>query len=800
MALVNKEVKYQRWGDFLQSQIKEVVKLNINRRIMAEIFFILASFVVGRILVFDMANPFILAYISSFLLRGNKFYIASLLGAMGIFTMFRQEFSLKYLLAILILCAVNVFATFRPRAREEVAGFIQAALAAAASLIAGFVLFFLRGGGTYEIITNLLTAGLTLALGIVISKGMGTILPNTKKGIIKNEELLSILVVASVLLLGVADVHIWLFSLRYAVVFLMVLLAAQSGGAAVGATAGVFFGFLLNITGFEYIFFAILLAVVGFGAGVVRFYGRLFSILVFVATFIFATLYFDITLISTSTLLSLTLAAVIFTILPKSFLLNIHTNLNPGVATYQEDYLENIKNQAVQKMQHTAKGYSKLAQIFEKRISPKDNQREMINGDKLVADVKNNLCKTCSNFDECWRHREDELWISIEAILSKVEKRGFMSKEHVPRDFYDICIQVDEFSNCMARAIEAAKTSIEWEKKVAEVKSTIHQQFLGLSHVMSEFATEISYIVNFQKEAENKILKKLTEEKIEVDGLIVIENSSGKYEVSLSKKGRFASDGGHLKEIKNIISNVLKRDIELVEEKQEKGTASLRYVEKQRFYIQSGVAKMNKDNSKESGDSFSLLHLKNGYFVAMVSDGMGSGSKAKEGSEETVELLEELLEKGFKKDIAVKLTNSALLLKSNDEFFSTLDICSIDLNTGLSEFAKIGASTSYLLRDGKVETIGSCSLPVGILENIEIDTCERYLFQDDIIVMATDGVSDSIKANLGGDRWLISLLEEMSIKNPQDIADYVLEEARRNYGHYIKDDMTVVAMRVLDRG
>jgi len=159
--------------------------------------------------------------------------------------------------------------------------------------------------------------------------------------------------------------------------------------------------------------------------------------------------------------------------------------------------------------------------------------------------------------------------------------------------------------------------------------------------------------------------------------------------------------------------------------------------------------------------------------------------------------LEELMEKGFKKDIAIRLINSALLLKSSEEFFSTLDICMVDLNTGLAEFMKIGASASYLLRDGKVEQIGSWTLPVGILESIEIDTCERYLSHGDIVVMVTDGVADSVKEDEYD--WLQELLEEMTMRNPQDMADHILEQGKRNYRHHIADDMTVLVLRILDR-
>jgi len=96
-----------------------------------------------------------------------------------------------------------------------------------------------------------------------------------------------------------------------------------------------------------------------------------------------------------------------------------------------------------------------------------------------------------------------------------------------------------------------------------------------------------------------------------------------------------------------------------------------------------------------------------------------------------------------------------------------------------------------------VEAIGSWTLPVGILESVEIDSCERQLANGDIVVMLTDGVADSIKDSRGD--WIKALLESTPLRNPQDIADQILEEAKRNYGRQIGDDMTVLVLRILDR-
>ena len=121
-----------------------------------------------------------------------------------------------------------------------------------------------------------------------------------------------------------------------------------------------------------------------------------------------------------------------------------------------------------------------------------------------------------------------------------------------------------------------------------------------------------------------------------------------------------------------------------------------------------------------------------------------------------------------------------------------MDICAIDLYTGEGEFIKIGAWSTFLLRDNKVKVIPSSSLPMGMLKQVDLETTRRQLMNDDIILMVTDGVTDS-------EAWLVKTLERCRLRNPQDIADYILKAAENQFDGLPKDDMTVLAARVWGR-
>ena len=222
-------------------------------------------------------------------------------------------------------------------------------------------------------------------------------------------------------------------------------------------------------------------------------------------------------------------------------------------------------------------------------------------------------------------------------------------------------------------------------------------------------------------------------------------------------------------------------------------TCTTRYIEDQRMRVTTGVAKTAK-STRGSGDSYSFMEMKNGTALLALSDGMGSGERARRESEATVGLLEDFIDSGFDKELAVRMINSVLVLKSAEESFATLDICSIDLYTGEAEFIKIGAASTFLLRNGKVRVIRSSSLPIGMLNDVDLETSTHHLHHDDVIVMVTDGIIPDIAR----ENQLAEALQRCRYRNPQDIADFILAESEADTDTP-RDDKTVLAARIWER-
>lgn len=211
----------------------------------------------------------------------------------------------------------------------------------------------------------------------------------------------------------------------------------------------------------------------------------------------------------------------------------------------------------------------------------------------------------------------------------------------------------------------------------------------------------------------------------------------------------------------------------------------MKMIQSKKINIMSSVAFCPKQGESISGDSFIYLPVANDKFLVALSDGMGSGAEAYRHSHATIEMLEQFLSAGLDKHNAIKMINSVLLLNKSDETFATIDVFILDLFSGTAEFLKIGAASSYIKNKEGVFEVSSCSLPAGILGDVDVETMVFKNMTDSYIVMLSDGAEQI------DDLWVADFLRDQKNISPKILADQILKTARARNGG--KDDITVVA-------
>ena len=106
-----------------------------------------------------------------------------------------------------------------------------------------------------------------------------------------------------------------------------------------------------------------------------------------------------------------------------------------------------------------------------------------------------------------------------------------------------------------------------------------------------------------------------------------------------------------------------------------------------------------------------------------------------------IELLEELLEAGFPEKTAIQMINTTLVCGREEIHYSTIDLT---VYTGECELIKAGASSTFIRRKDQIEHLTSTSLPIGVMNSLEIDSVKRQLTDGTYVIMLTDGVLDAL--------------------------------------------------------
>ncbi len=237
--------------------------------------------------------------------------------------------------------------------------------------------------------------------------------------------------------------------------------------------------------------------------------------------------------------------------------------------------------------------------------------------------------------------------------------------------------------------------------------------------------------------------------------------------------------------VENIIGAPMSEPRFNIEEENVTVTLSAR----RRFRVESAKATSIKEAESANGDTAAIFDNREDYFYTLISDGMGSGREAAITSKLCAVFCEQMLASGNGKAVTLEMLNGFIRSRGS-ECSATIDLAEIDLITGEACFVKSGAAPSYILRNGNLFKLQSKTVPIGIMPTLDAEKIQFDLMEDDIIIMLSDGVAQSLEEGV----WLANLLTYEWEDNLQIMADKILDNAVLNNKR--SDDMTVAIVRV----
>lgn len=793
------EVSPKTFGVTKTKQIEKIRKrmYRVAHTILLERgwLFYIVGFLLGRAVILSVVSPFAVAFIATMWFvhkdKTAKSMLAVLAGALT------YSVNQSIFLGLAMLVFIFIAALFKNAKNKQV---VVPILVFFSTIAPRLFLYSFNGQlSSYEWMLLLVEGVLGTVLVLIFMQSIPLLSPKRYKPALKNEEIVCMIILIASILTGTIGWEIYGAAVEQILSRYFVLVLAFVGGAAIGSTVGVVAGLILSLANVANLYQMSLLAFSGLLGGLLKEGKRPgVGVGLLVGTFLIG-IYGDIGSLVPSIIES-SIAIGLFFITPASWFTKLSRYI-PGTEEYtneQEQYLQKVRNVTAKRVEQFSNVFEALSKSFTTSDNfSQDEDETRRETDYYLSQVTEKTCQSCFMKDRCWQKEFDKTYSLMEEMKEDIMD-GREPNRTVTRAFENHCVKSKKVVEAMKEETSFFEANRKLKQQVMESKRLVADQLQGVSEVMDDFANEILKERQQHEQQEMQIIQALKHMGIDLEKLDIYRLEKGNVDIEMTLSFyNYHGEGEKL--IAPVLSDILK---EMIVVKQEEispfpnGYCYLAFGSAKEFIVETGAANAAKGGGLVSGDSYTTIELGAGKYAMAISDGMGNGKRAREESMETLRLLQQILQTGIPEKVAIKSINSILSLRSTDEMFATLDLAVIDLHDAFVRFLKIGSTPSFIKRGEKMLKVEASNLPMGIIQEFDVDIVSEQLLSDDLLIMMSDGIFEGPKHVENTDLWVKRKIREMVTDDPQEIADLLLEEVIRTRSGEIEDDMTVLVAKV----
>lgn len=758
------------------SPVDRLRQIGRNNRVLLELA---GSAVSG----FLMANSFIFGGVSPFgvalpaALEGKHSYCAALGALAGYVISSNFMGNIRYIAALLFVVIFKWVLEHRV-ARASTPG-LCVIIALVAMSAANCAFLVAKGDPTlYDIMLAFAEIGLASGTAYFFSRSL-LVLDLGVSGASKPD--ISCLVVSlAIILMGFSGCRIGGVSMGRVLAVTVILFCARYGGEAAGAVAGVTAGIAIGLTGRDYSYVVSAYSFGGLVAGVFSKGGKLASAASFVIVNALTALFVSENVDVYTALIEIFIASVAFMLVPGSWSGKLRTL---GMGAVRQDNSSQLALRG--KLKGIAVALRDISTTTHE-VSQRLGKMEHTGPEALHNEVSERICKRCGSRTSCWQFHYNDTTEAMSQGVRILRQGGSLNRETAPKYLKRSCCKLDvlltEFNTAFRDSVARAGV----QRKVSQVRSVVTDQFDGMATMLEEISGELCSMKLLEQKKTLRVKEYFQREKFQTDRLLCYTGEDGRMRVELTIP---AYQLARLNKSKAALTlcDLLDAEFDLPQVTVRETEAHLCFSEKAVCSIEIGAYQIASGGARLCGDAYDYIRERLGKAHLVLSDGMGSGGGAAVDSSMASGLITKLLSVGVGHDAALKMVNSALLIKSGEESLATIDVCTLDLFTGKVEFYKAGAAPSYVLRNGRAGYVESTSLPAGILRGVAFEKSSVGLKAGDIVVLVSDGVTAT------GTDWVASELEQLVGSDVQRICEKLAMTAKLRREDGREDDITVIA-------
>jgi|GEM_PF-1490247 len=477
------------------------------------------------------------------------------------------------------------------------------------------------------------------------------------------------------------------------------------------------------------------------------------------------------------------LASILFLITPLYILKKI---IKPEMSDYYlYSNFSNLKKQISLKLKFLAESLKNIGSSLDVvSLRKKNNKRDLVK--ENIESIKEKFCSSCNLNSFCWNFSDGKMKQALEKALNNNKDQNNLENSYLEKR----CLNFGKILNYIDLLHLQNNIKDTSSLRINEIKDCMIEQLKNIGELLEGTSLRVNNNYSVKSDAAFNLTKKLKKKGINPIYLLCTEGMNGKWKIELSIK---VSEEEKFKKINfgELLEDEYKRkfDVPILTKSSEE---NLDYVilEKTKYKVKIFTAQHICKNGNFCGDSFKYFYTEDGYFVVVLSDGMGTGVRAAVEGAIVCEILSVLVKSGVNFEVALKIVNTTLLANPNEEALVAVDLVFINLNTGVSEFFKVGGASSIVKNKGQVQVLEESSLPIGILKDVRYSVEKIKLFNEDKVLIMSDG---ACYPKLD---WITEKVKNWKNEPCEDIANFVVEKSLNYRKNDQDDDITVIALKL----
>ncbi len=629
---------------------------------------------------------------------------------------------------------------------------------------------------------------LTFLCDCVLSGGMTYFFSQTLSRLSKRENILfsgkkaviCAVVSCCAVLMSLADVSFLSFNpARMAGAFLIMLFAfllRESGGAFSGVCTGIA---LSAVCG--YIPLGGLFSAAGLVSGLFYSFGQLGIAAAFVSVCglhaIISPSPEGIAVIAESAV-----AAVFFVLLPRTKLNKLRLSFSEKSKIKTDKSTQKV----CRKLEDAKSALTDVSSCVE--TVSRELSKVSVNDSALIgARVKQSVCESCPRKQACLDENSSIRNRAFKNIFSVLRQDGHVVPGDFDLDFQKICVRKARLAQTFNKVFVDSTAAVCAGAKNRQLRQVVSDQFKSMADILGEISVDLSrepVFLSTETSASKDVFESFG---LEVVFCECMRNVNGR--ACLAAEFRDIPKETDFSDLVSTLRRALGIRFSFPAVTDSENGVTAVFDEKPTYRFELGCVQKTSGESNLCGDCFECFRNGDESDMIVISDGMGTGGRAAVDSAMATNLFSTLVKAGLSCETSLKITNSALLAKSEEETLSTLDIARLDPFSGTVDFYKAGGAPCFVRKGGRTAALEQVSLPAGILRDINFSTAQTKLSKGDILLMVSDGVL------VDDGKWIHKILRSWS-GDAQFLAEYIAAMAHKRHKDVKADDMTVVCVTV----